>query len=96
MIARSAANLTVLENWVEQSDWIDFLAENKDIRSSTSICLKIIDHNYLTLPATEQQNFVKEIVKLLEVENVAFDIASYRDASWFKNLGWRYSRSSRS
>ena len=80
MIARSAANLALLENWVEQSDWLDFLAENKDIRSSTSICLKIIDHNYLTLPATEQQNFVKEIVKLLEAENVAFDIASYRDA----------------
>ena len=80
MMRRSADNLTVIKNWVLQSNWIDFLAEDKNTISSTSICLKITDENYLTLAANEQQDFVKAIVKMLEVENVAYDIASYRDA----------------
>ena len=80
MMQRSADNLTVIKNWVLQSNWIDFLAEDKNTISSTSICLKITDENYLKLASNEQQDFVKAIVKMLEVENVAYDIASYRDA----------------
>jgi len=69
-IAKSRANLAVLETFVEKNDWIHFLAENKAIRSNTSVCL--------TLDLNETQ--VKTMVKLLAEEDVAHDIASYRDA----------------
>lgn len=80
LIERSNANLTALQNWVEKTDWIDFLAEEKDTISNTSICLKIVDSWYANLPADEQAAKAKEIVKLLDAENVAFDIGAYRDA----------------
>lgn len=69
-IARSQNNLAVIKNFVNSNDWISFLPEREDTYSSTSICL--------TLDASEQE--VKEIVKLLASEKVAFDIGAYRDA----------------
>jgi phosphoserine aminotransferase len=68
----SHRNLKVLEDFVEDnSRWIKFLAASKDVRSNTSVCLQFPD---LT------KDEVKQLTKLLERENVAFDINSYRDA----------------
>jgi phosphoserine aminotransferase len=69
-IARSKQNLASLEAFISERDWIDFLAESPEIRSNTSVCLR------LALP-TEQ---VKAMIKLLEQHQVAFDISPYRDA----------------
>lgn len=69
-IAKSEANLQVFTEFVAQNDWIDFLAQNADICSNTSVCFQ--------LKADAEQ--VKAIVKLLAAENVAFDIGAYRDA----------------
>ena len=69
-IARSEANLKVIEDFVAANDWISFLAKNKATRSNTSVCL--------TLTATEEQ--VKKMVKLLDAEGVAYDIGAYKDA----------------
>ncbi len=77
LIKRSQANLTAVAAWVEMRDWIDFLAEDPATRSSTSICLKIID------PWFQQQDqaaLIKQMVAMLETEQVAYDIGSYRDA----------------
>src|SRR5271170_1883385 len=51
LIARSKANLKVIEEWVAQSSWAAFLAEEKTTRSSTSICLKIKDPAFNALAA---------------------------------------------
>jgi phosphoserine aminotransferase len=59
---------------------VDFLAEDPEIRSSTSICLKIVDPWFVALPAEEQAKASKQVAALLEAEGVAYDIASYRDA----------------
>jgi phosphoserine aminotransferase len=67
---RSLDNLAVLEAFVAKNDWIDFLAKDPSIRSSTSVCL--------TLDLTADQ--IKKFVKLLEKEDVAYDIGGYRDA----------------
>jgi phosphoserine aminotransferase len=80
LIARSQANLKVIEDWVSQSSWAGFLAEEKAIRSSTSICLKITDPAYLALPAEDQAKHAKSIVSMLDKEGAAHDIGSYRDA----------------
>ncbi len=69
-IERSRRNLAVVENFVAANDWIDFLAESPEIRSSTSVCL--------TLDLDDGK--VKEMTKLLEAEGVAYDIGAYRDA----------------
>ncbi len=69
-IARSEANLGVLEDFVSKNDWISFLAKDKATRSNTSVCL--------TLKATEEQ--VKKLIKLLETEGVGYDLGAYKDA----------------
>jgi phosphoserine aminotransferase len=80
LIARSKANLKVIEEWVAQSKWAAFLAENAAIRSNTSICLKIIDPAFTALPAEDQAKNAKAIVALLDKEGAAHDIGAYRDA----------------
>jgi phosphoserine aminotransferase len=80
LLARSRANLKAIEDWIEKSSWAAFLAEEKTIRSNTSICLKIADPAYLALPAEEQAKSAKAIVSLLEKEKAAYDVGAYRDA----------------
>jgi phosphoserine aminotransferase len=69
LIARSEANLAAIAEWVKRRDWVDFLADDPDTRSCTSICL--------TLAASEA---AKPMAALLEKEGVAYDIGAYRDA----------------
>jgi phosphoserine aminotransferase len=80
LIARSQANLKAIEDWVAQSAWAGFLAEEKPSRSSTSICLKIKDRAFTSLTADEQGVRIKAIVSTLEKERAAYDIGAYRDA----------------
>ena len=80
LVTRSESNLKVIEDWVSKSTWAAFLAEDKTIRSSTSICLKIIDPAYTALSEEDQAKHAKNIVSMLEKEGAAFDIGAYRDA----------------
>ncbi len=79
-IKRSAENFRVVEEWVAKTPWIDFLAADPATRSTTSICLKITDPWFEAKADEERQDFVKGMVKLLEKEGAAYDIASYRSA----------------
>lgn len=67
----SQRNLKVVEDFVAENKWLKFLAASKEIRSNTSVCLLIEDFS---------KDQVKQMTKLLERENVALDINSYRDA----------------
>ena len=80
MIHRSMENYKVVNSWVESTAWIAFLADVEEIRSTTSICLKIVDPWYESLDAQSQALKAKEITKLLDKEGVAYDIGAYRDA----------------
>jgi phosphoserine aminotransferase len=80
LVARSEANLAVIERWVERTAWVDFLARESRTRSSTSICLRVTDPAIAVRPEAEQAAFVKRLTRLLEDEGVAFDIAGHRDA----------------
>ncbi|GAB5389843.1 MAG: phosphoserine transaminase [Alphaproteobacteria bacterium] len=80
MIKRSTANLAVIEDWVARTDWVDFLAHDAAIRSSTSICLKVVDPTITALPADAQAAFAKALAARLDAEGVAYDIGAYRDA----------------
>lgn len=70
LIRRSESNLKVIEEFVAGRKWIQFLAADPAIRSNTSVCL-IVDL---------EPDRLKQLVKMLENEEVACDIASYRDA----------------
>ena len=80
LIARSEANLRIVAEWVERTPWVDFLAERPELRSPTSICLKVVDPAITALPRAGQAALIKDLVARLEAEGVAYDIASYRDA----------------
>ena len=80
LVRRSRANLAVLEAWAEEREWIDFLASRPPIRSSSSICLRIVDGAWAALPAPEQAARARELVRILEREGAAYDIGSYRAA----------------
>ena len=80
MIARSRANLAAFTAWVEDAAWVEFLAHDPATRSSTSICLKVVEPWFAALAEPDQRAVVKRIVTLLEDEGVAYDIGAHRDA----------------
>jgi len=80
LFERADSNASVLEDWVSQTPWIDYLAEKPEQRSNTSVCLKIVDPDIAALDVDSQNAFVKGLTKRLDEEGVAFDIGGYRDA----------------
>jgi phosphoserine aminotransferase len=80
LVRRSEANLAAVAAWVSKQDWIDFLAEAPETRSSTSICLAITAPWFAALAPEGRAEAAKRIVGLLEKEGVAHDVGSYRDA----------------
>jgi phosphoserine aminotransferase len=79
-IARSNANASVIADWVARTAWVDFLARVPETRSNTSVCLKIVDPEVAALSPQMRDALPARMAALLDVENVAKDIASYRDA----------------
>ncbi len=80
LIRRSEANLAAVAAWVERTAWVDFLARDPATRSSTSICLQVVDPWFRGLDAAARAKTIGALVSLLEQERVAYDVASYRDA----------------
>ena len=80
LVARADSNLAVLDAFVRASSWAAFLAEDKTVRSNTSVCLKIVDPWFAGLSADAQADAAKKIASVLEKEKVAYDVAAYRSA----------------
>jgi phosphoserine aminotransferase len=77
---RADQNLQVLEDWVAETPWVEFLAADPAIRSNTSVCLKVVAPEITALSEEAQADFAKKLASLLEKEGVALDIGGYRDA----------------
>jgi len=80
LIARSNANFAVIDAWVAGSEWAAFLADDPALRSTTSVCLRIVDPWFAALSADDQAAAAKAVASLLDSEGVAFDVGAYRDA----------------
>ncbi len=80
LIDRSQANLAAIKTWVDERDWIEFLATDPATISSTSICLCIVDEWFSVQEEDAQRSLIKSLVNKLESEGVALDIGGYRDA----------------
>ncbi|GLS28166.1 phosphoserine transaminase [Marinibactrum halimedae] len=74
-IRRTSANVKVIEDFVEKTPWLEFLARKPDEVSSTSVCLVL-----KTPDGCAEKEVVSKMLSLLEQEQVAYDIGSYRDA----------------
>jgi len=79
-IKRSADNYQAVADFVAKTHWVEFLADDPKTVSYTSICLKITDPWFTEKSEEDRMAFVKGMVKLLEAEDAAYDIASYRAA----------------
>lgn len=80
LLKRSMTNLQIIEEWVAETPWIDFLADSADTRSNTSVCLKIVNDAFEMLPKNDRSAFIKAVAATLSKENIAHDIGSYKDA----------------
>jgi phosphoserine aminotransferase len=80
LMARSEANLGVLETFVAARPWAAFLAADKSIRSNTSVCLNIVAPWFTALPPDKRAAAAKKMADMLETEKAAYDVGSYRDA----------------
>lgn len=80
LIERSLANLKVVEAWVGETPWIDFLASSPEIRSNTSVCLSVVSKEVQSMEKEARTKFLKGIAGELSKKGVAHDVASYRDA----------------
>ncbi|MEO6946443.1 MAG: phosphoserine transaminase [Nitrobacter sp.] len=80
LIARADANTKVIADWKAKTPWINFLAEDRAIRSNTSVCLKVIDPAITSLSPDAQADFAKKLVAAVEKEGAGYDFAHYRDA----------------
>jgi hypothetical protein len=74
------AEIDAMAQWVERTDWVDFLAADARTRSSTSITLKISDPWFVALGEDEKLPFIQAMIKPLDDEGVAYDIKSYKAA----------------
>jgi phosphoserine aminotransferase len=80
LIRRTDANAQALFDWVERTDWIEPLAVDQATRSTTSVCLKIVDPRVTALDEAGRQASVKRMKTLLEAEGAAYDVESHRNA----------------
>jgi len=80
LIKRSMANLQAVEDWVAKTEWVDFLAQDAQTRSNTSVCLMVTSPKVNALSAEDKGKFLKSIASELSKKNIAHDINSYKDA----------------
>jgi phosphoserine aminotransferase len=80
LVARAEANFQAIESWVERTEWVDFLAVEPATRSTTSICLQVVDPLVMAQPHEAQSALIKDLSARLAEEGVAYDIAGHRDA----------------
>lgn len=79
LIARTDANAAALDAWVQRTDWVDYLAEPA-VRSTTSVCLKIVDPRVEAMNDDARREVVTRMKALVEDEGAAFDIEGHRNA----------------
>jgi len=75
LIERADNNYSAIAQFVDEHDWIEFLATDPAVRSTTSVCLKFTDDRIADGAA-----FAKAVAKRLEAEGVGLDMGAYRDA----------------
>ena len=79
LISIADNNLEIIKEWVNENEWVSFLAKDKDTLSNTSVCLQLSLSDQFTHDI-DISHLSKLIQKKLEEEGVGYDLGSYRDA----------------
>ena len=80
LIERVNRNANIMEGWVRQTAWVDYVAREDANRSTTSVCLSIVDDWFTKLLAEEGRAVGKRMEEILAAEGAAYDIGGHRDA----------------
>ena len=80
LIVRANKNAAVLTGWVERTDWVDYVARDQKNRSTTSVCLSIVDSWFAALSPDDGRAVAKQMETLLADRDAAYDIGGHRDA----------------
>lgn len=80
MLKKVAENYQVVSQAIESSDNFENLCLEKKYQSKTSFCFTIKHAWFKELPLEKQQALINEIAKILETNEVAFDIKGYKSA----------------
>ena len=77
-IARTRANAAALYGWIERTPWVEPLPVDPRTRSQTSVAMRFAAPDVLALGEPQGLILLRDMVRLLEAERAAFDIAAYR------------------
>ena len=80
LIERVNRNANIMEGWVRQTAWVDYVAREDGNRSTTSVCLSIVDDWFTKLSIEEGRVVGKRLEEILAAEGAAYDIGGHRDA----------------
>lgn len=77
-IARSKANSAMLYEWIDRTHWVVPLAVDPRTRSHTSVAMRFAEPALANASEDVRLDVMREMVRFLEEEAAAFDIAAYR------------------
>ena len=80
LIEISENNLSLVNDWIENSKNFEFLAKDPDTRSCTSICIIPKDEWFKSLDQETKSKFMAEVCAELESNEAGFDLNSYKTA----------------
>ncbi|MFP6747700.1 MAG: phosphoserine aminotransferase, partial [Alphaproteobacteria bacterium] len=80
LIERVEANAAVIEDWVGRTAWVDYVAQDAANRSTTSVCLSMVDDWFTALSTGDGRAVAQRLEALLAAQGAAFDIGGHRDA----------------
>ncbi|MEO0548880.1 MAG: phosphoserine transaminase [Pseudomonadota bacterium] len=78
--ARSDRSLDILTKWEAETDWVEFLCPDDDVRSNTGVTFRIAHPQVAKMEEGAQRDFVKRMMKRLEAEEACYDAAAYAKA----------------
>ncbi|HXE01762.1 MAG TPA: phosphoserine aminotransferase, partial [Hyphomicrobium sp.] len=71
-------NAAALYDWIERTPWVEPLAIDPLTRSHTSVAMRFVDPDLLKAGDAAALNVTRDMVRVLEAEGAAYDIAAYR------------------
>lgn len=80
LIKRSKDNFQIVEQWVDRTPWIDFMATVPETRSTSTLVLKLVDPKILSLSEADHREFLAKMTHLLSERHVAYDINNHGGA----------------
>lgn len=80
LMARTNANAALLDAWVRRTEWVEYLAVDPATRSTTSVCLRIVDARAAAMDDNARRALITRMKALVEDAGAAFDIESHRNA----------------